>query len=93
MNELPVGINTNSKPVLFAYDKSVLITDNNLNDLQIRSAFVLNCMRKWLTVNGLSLKVDKADVIKFKLNNLQNGLFQILYQDKEIKEVKNIKFL
>jgi hypothetical protein len=42
INDLPHGMNTYSKPVLFSDDTSVSMTANNLNDLQIRSASVVN---------------------------------------------------
>jgi len=37
-------MNTYSKPALFSEDTSVSMTANNLNDLQIRSASVVNYM-------------------------------------------------
>ena len=46
-----------------------------------------------IPVNGLSLNIDTTNAIKFNLNHLQDDTFQILYQDKEIKEVTNINFL
>jgi hypothetical protein len=44
INDLPLGINTYSKPVLFADDISVLITANNLRNLQMRSSSMLTHM-------------------------------------------------
>ena len=44
INDLPHGMNTYSKPALFSEDTSVSMTANNLNDLQIRSASVVNYM-------------------------------------------------
>jgi hypothetical protein len=41
INDFPLGINTYPKPVLFADDISVLITANNLSNLQTRSSSVL----------------------------------------------------
>jgi hypothetical protein len=54
---------------------------------------ILNRISKWFAVNVLSLNVHNTSVIKFKLNHLQDDTFQILPQDKEIKEVTNIKFV
>ena len=53
INDLPLGINTCSEPVLFAGDTSVLITASNLNGFQIKSMSVLNHMKAWFAVNGL----------------------------------------
>jgi hypothetical protein len=50
-------------------------------------------MSTWFAVYVLSLNLDNTNVIKFNLNHLQDDTFQILYQDKEIKEVTNIKFV
>jgi hypothetical protein len=93
INDLPLGINTYSKPVLFADDISVLITENNLYNLQTISSSILIHMSKCFAANGLSLNTDKTNVIKFSLSHLQEDLFQVPYRDKEIKEVSNIKFL
>jgi hypothetical protein len=93
INDFPRGINTYSKPVLFADDISVLIIANNLSNLQMRSSSILTHMSKWFAANGLSLNIDKTNVIKFSLSHLQEDLFQFPYRDKEIKEVTNIKFV
>jgi hypothetical protein len=85
INDLPLGLNPYSKPVLSAYDISVLNTANNLHDLQIRSAPILNYISTWVAVNGLTLNIDKRNVIKFNLNHIQDDLLQIRYQGEEIK--------
>jgi hypothetical protein len=79
--------------VLFPDDTSVLITANNLKDLQMRSSSILKYMSKWFAANGLSLNIDKKKAIKFNLSNSQEDSFHIPYKDKEIKQLTNIKFL
>jgi len=91
INDLQFGINIDSRPVLFADDTSVLITANDINELQTKSTFKLNCMSKRFAVNGLSLNIQKTNALHLKSNHLQNDSFQISYQGKEIKEVTNIK--
>jgi hypothetical protein len=59
----------------------------------MRSSLILNYTSKWFRANGLSLNIDKANEIKFNLSHSQEDSFQILYKDKEIKQVPNIKFL
>jgi hypothetical protein len=71
INDLPLGINIYSKPVLFADDVSILITANNLSNLQTRSLSMLTRMSTWFAANGLSLNIDKTNVIKFNLSHLQ----------------------
>jgi hypothetical protein len=92
INDL-LGIITCYKPMLFGDDTRVLITASNLNDLQIRSTSILNHKSKWFAMNGLSLNIYKTNVIRFHFDHLVSDAFQILYQDKEIKEVTYIKFL
>jgi hypothetical protein len=93
INDLPLGINTYSKPVLFADDLSILIAAKNLNDLQTRSLPVLTYMSKWFAANGLSLNIDKTSVIKFNLSHFQEDSLQIFYRNKLIKEETNVRFL
>ena len=40
-NDIPLGINTASKPLQYEDDTSVLLANNSLHDLQIKSATVL----------------------------------------------------
>jgi hypothetical protein len=87
INDLPIWINTCSKPVLFADDISILITANNLRNLQMRSLSVLTHTSKWFAANGLSLNINKTNIIKFSVSHLQADLFQVPYRDKEIKEI------
>jgi hypothetical protein len=86
INYLSLGINTNSKPLLFADDISILITANTLSNLQMRSLSILTHMSKWFAANGLSLNIDKTNAIKFSLSHLQEDLFQVLYRDKKLKK-------
>jgi hypothetical protein len=93
INDLPLGINTYSKSVLSADDISVVITANNLKDVQMRSSHILNYMSQWFPANGLSLNIDKTNAVKFIVSHSQEDSFQIPYKDKEIKQITNIKFL
>ena len=86
IKDLTLRINTFSKPILFADDTSLLIIAKNLEDLQMRSASVLSHRSKWCVVKGLSLNVDKTNVIKFNLNYFQDPLPVFFYKHTEIKE-------
>lgn len=90
---LPLNVNIDSKLVLFMDDTSVLITANNLRDLQRKSTSILNQINWWFIANGLSLSIEKTIAIYLKSNNLKDSPFPISYQDTEIKEVTNTKFL
>jgi hypothetical protein len=91
INDLHLGINIDSRPVLFADDTSVLITANDLNEQQTKTTSKLKYMSKWSAVTGLSLNIQKTNALHLKSNHLQNDSFQISYQGKEIKDVTYIK--
>jgi hypothetical protein len=59
IKDFSLGINTFSKPILFADDISVLIIAKNLEDLPMRFAPVLSYRSKCCVVKGLSLNVEK----------------------------------
>ena len=53
----------------------------------MRSASVLSLRSKWCVVKGLSLNVDKTNVIKFNLNYFQDP-FPVFYKHREINPLK-----
>ena len=78
-NYLPLGINSASRSIVYAYDKSILLLGKSIQDLQIKSVPILNSLSKWFTINELPLNLDKTKM-KFDLNHLQNASFQLLLQ-------------
>jgi hypothetical protein len=68
-------MNTYFKPVLFADDINVLITGNNVKDMQMRSSSILNYMSKQFAANGLSLNIDKTYAVKLNLKSVPRRLF------------------
>lgn len=88
IKDLPLGINTFSKPILIADDTIVLIIAKNLEDLQMRSASVLSHRSKWCVVKGLSLNVDKTNVIRFNLNYFQDPLPVFFINTQKLKKHK-----
>ena len=42
-------------------------------------------MSAWFSVTGLSLKIEKTNIVKISSNHLQNDLFQITYENKTTK--------
>jgi type VI protein secretion system component VasA len=57
VNNLPPGMQSYSKPLLLTDGTSVLITANNVEDLKLKYAPVLNGVSKWFLVIGLSLNI------------------------------------
>jgi hypothetical protein len=50
INDLPLGVNTDSKSLIYVEDTSVLISGNSLNGLPMKSVTVLNYMGKWFVI-------------------------------------------
>jgi hypothetical protein len=50
-------------------------------------------MNARFTANGLSMNTEKTNIVKFSSNHLQDDSFYINFQNKIMKEAKNIKFL
>jgi len=93
INDLHLGINIDFRPVLFAADTSVLITANDLNELQNKIYIQTELLKQMVCSEwiGFSLNIQKTNALHLKSNHLQNDSFQISYQGKEIKELTNIK--
>jgi hypothetical protein len=49
INDIPLGINSASRPILYAVDSSILIFGKNIHDLQIKPVTVLYSLSKWFT--------------------------------------------
>jgi len=52
-NDIPLGIITASKPLLYTDGTSVLLANNSLHDLQVKSATAVYSVSQSFTVNGL----------------------------------------
>jgi hypothetical protein len=74
INDLCLNINTHAKLTLFADDTSALLTANNLNDLQTKLVSMLIQKHDWFRVNGLSLNIDKTNVIHFKTAHFKSPI-------------------
>ena len=81
--------------VLFADDTNILISGNNINELQNILNQELKVIQSWLIANKLSLNVGKTKYIIFsttrKKFNSKN--IKIYMNDQELEQVSDIKFL
>jgi hypothetical protein len=64
ISDLPLRINSLSKPILFAGDTSVIILNKSFEDFSSMSNLVLSRMTKWLAANNLALYLDKNEYNK-----------------------------
>jgi hypothetical protein len=70
----------------------MLITADNLNDLQTKLNSTLNYVTTKILVNGLSLYLERTSTVKFSSIQLQNDHLQITYQNKTTKELQTLNF-
>lgn len=77
-------MNSYSKPQLLADGTTLLITANNLEDLKMRYAPVLNGVSERFLVTRLPLNICKTNVMK--LINFQGDPFLPFYINKNFKK-------
>jgi hypothetical protein len=64
INDPPPNV-TESKTVLFADDTNILLSEENINNLQYKLNNVMNELQTWFTVNSLVANVEKALAMSF----------------------------
>jgi len=72
VNDLLSSINKFASPVIYADDKSVLVSANNLKDLQTKIDSTLHYISDWFSFNGLTLNMEKTNMVKFCTNHSLN---------------------
>jgi hypothetical protein len=93
INDLPATVNSQSKPILFVDDTSIIITHPELVYLQNIMINVFANQNKWLKANKLALNFDKTNSIKFATKNKTCPSLNIGSDNKLIEEVEANKFL
>jgi hypothetical protein len=83
LHDLPHGLHQGAKPVIYADDISVL-TARKDEELKINVNGAADYMVELFSANGLTLNVEKIDIMKFTSSYQQNEAFQITYQNKII---------
>jgi len=93
VNDLPRSINKFTSPVIYADDTSVLVSANNLKDLQTKIDSTLHYISDWFSFNGLILNMEKTNMVKFCTNHSLSNQQQCPTDNYFINEVTNIRFL
>jgi len=93
VNDLPRSVNKFASPVIFAGDTSVLVSAKNLKDLQTKIDSTLHHISEWCLFNGLTLNMEKTNMINFCTYHLLNNQQQRPTDKYLINEVTNIRFL
>jgi hypothetical protein len=80
INDLPLNI-MGSKILLFADDTNILVSDENINNLQFKPNNVMTELQTWLTLNNLVVNTEKTLAMSFhttqnKMSLLPHVIFE-----------------
>jgi hypothetical protein len=90
INDLPNFVKDKSKPILFADDTSIIVTNSNPTDFISDIMTVFEYLNHWFRTSSLSLNVDKTNLMQFAT---KNGPQIKLDANKTIFKVYDTKFL
>jgi len=71
----------------------VLVSDKDLEELELKVNIILNHITDWFSINGLTLNMEKTNFIKFSANHSKNQRHQNDFINNSIEEVTNATFL
>ena len=80
----------------FADDTTILIQNNNFEDLYIDTYDQINSICQWLVANKVSINLSKSNYVLFRNKrniNMENEIPQLIVHGVEIKRVEYEKFL
>jgi hypothetical protein len=93
INDLPSLTDNNNKIVLFADDTSLIISNPDPIYFRNDANKILQQIQKWFDTNLISLNWEKTHFMYFSTKNNFFNDFDIVYKDKKVTTVDNIKFL
>jgi hypothetical protein len=93
INDLPKIVKDNAEVVLYADNTSIIITSPNPTNFTNNANKILQDINKWLATNLLSLNADKTQYTQFVTKTSALIDLHIMYNDKEIANTSNTKFL
>ena len=80
VNDLSKALIQNALPILFAHGTSVIVTDSNIVDFQLKINVVIEQLNNWFNVNLLSLNFEKTGFIHFKTKNVHEVNYKLQYE-------------
>jgi hypothetical protein len=93
INDLLKAVNNNSKPVLFANDTSIIVSNPNLVNFKNDLIFSFEQLNVWFNTNLLSLNYNKMQYVQFRTTNSLPTQVDISYKNKYIVNDTNTRFL
>jgi hypothetical protein len=93
INDLPVVTEDSAKPILFADDTSLMVTDKSSVRLDTKLRANITIIDKWFKSNLLTINFSKTYSMQFKTKNTDTNKTLISCNSNEIEEVHHLKFL
>jgi hypothetical protein len=81
---LPEVVKNNSKPVLFADDTSVIVSNPDLVNFKNNLTFSFEQLNAWFNINLLSFNYNKTQYVHFRTNNSLITQVDISYKNRYI---------
>jgi hypothetical protein len=83
-----------SKIVLFADDTNILVSDEDINNLQYKLNNVMNALQTWFTLNSLVVNTEKTLAVSFRTtHNKKPVLPHVIFEGRDIPYNTETKFL
>jgi len=93
ITNLPMRINSASKPIVFADDTGVTISKRNYGDFCSVTILVLSHMITWFAANNLVPNLDKTNIMEFIKTNSLHSTLHVSCKEKYIEKRVNKKIL
>ena len=90
---IPKAVEHKALPILFADDTSISLTSPNIFQLQSDLNIDFEQLNKWFKSNLIFLNLDKTHFIQFNNKGKWTSTAQIKYEDKQISNANETKFL
>lgn len=95
INDLTVA-SPDADYVMFADDGCLIVSAENLSDLNIKMNKVVNEVSDWFSSNGMALNVEKTNIVHFRLRtnkNDNNNTLNVKCNGIPVPQVSNVKYL
>jgi hypothetical protein len=93
INDLPSQINAFAEVITFADDTSILVSDDNYDELKNVLNSVWLHISKWFQANYHRLKVEKTSMLIFAPAKLVYYPLKLVFSGQTLTELDNLKFL
>jgi hypothetical protein len=93
IHDLPVIMKSNSIPILFKDDTSIIVKNSNRTKYGNELTLIFNNINEWFKANYLTLNLDKTHFMQFSAKNRNPMNMFTSYNNSQISSIADIKFL